>query len=56
MNPNNLAYIYNQDKNEDTILEWLQKNGEPILDEEYGRLRSRITAEISIDVQEYMSL
>ena len=34
MDPIDLAYIYNEDEDEDPILEWLQENRQPVLDEE----------------------
>ena len=49
-----LAYIYNEEE-EDPILQWLQENRESILDEEQSRPCSRITSEMDIDVEEYMS-
>ena len=33
MDPIDLAYIYNEDEKDDSILQWLQENGEPVLDE-----------------------
>ena len=49
-----LVYIYNEDEDEDPILEWLQENRQPALDEEQGRLNSRIATEMSINVEEYI--
>ncbi len=53
--PIDLAYIYNEDEDEDPILEWLQENGQPVLDEEQGRPSSRIATEMGINVEEYIS-
>ena len=55
LDPIDLAYTYNKDEHKDPILEWLQENREPVLDEECSKPSLRIAIEISIDVEEYTS-
>jgi hypothetical protein len=53
--PIDLAYIYCRSDDEDPIHDWLQDNGDPVLDETGSRPDPRIAREMGVDVEEYMS-